>query len=183
MRAVPKCPKSTCLALCFQSAARFLPDYNCKIQELITASVNGPLTMGRSIDLIKASPIWHSRAVHKIAHQLNYQGFVVKAPVLTKVSKIAYHMFHDSFHPPGATYYRLEEVYQERWCKSVLLGGHVQYLTYTACENLKWLSRRVPSKVHLANVRLHFNGWHTIGDINGNSPCVGFVRALALRIA
>ena len=40
-------------------------------------------------------------------------------------------------------------------------GGNTQYLAFTACSNLKWLSTRVPSRVHLANVRLHFNGWHS----------------------
>ena len=30
-----------------------------------------------------------------------------------------------------------------------------------ACKNLLWLGRRVPSRVHLANIRLHYNGWHT----------------------
>ena len=37
----------------------------------------------------------------------------------------------------------------------------MEFLTYTACNNLKWLSQQVPARVHLANVRLHFNGWHT----------------------
>ena len=70
-------------------------------------------------------------------------------------------MFLDHIHPPGSTYFRLSETYTNRWCKIVLTEGSVPYLTYTACENLKWLSHHVPARVHLANARLHFNGWHT----------------------
>jgi hypothetical protein len=70
-------------------------------------------------------------------------------------------MFSDCFHPPGATYCKLGSIYRDRWVKSVLYEGYVPFLTYTACSNLKWLSTKVPARVHLANVRLHFNGWHT----------------------
>ena len=70
-------------------------------------------------------------------------------------------MFLDYFHPPSATYNRLAEVYEKRWCVSSLPGGYVPYLTFSACSNLKWLSKQVPARVHLVNVRLHFNGWHT----------------------
>ena len=31
----------------------------------------------------------------------------------------------------------------------------------TTCKHLRWLSRRVPPRVHIANTRFHFNGWHT----------------------
>ena len=42
-----------------------------------------------------------------------------------------------------------------------MVGGYDQHLAFTACQTLKWLSSQVPARVHVANVRFHFNGWHT----------------------
>ena len=40
------------------------------------------------------------------------------------------------------------------------INKHVLY-HMLGCIFLKWLSRRVPPRVHIANTRFHFNGWHT----------------------
>ena len=61
----------------------------------------------------------------------------------------------------GACYYKLLEVYRERRCKSIFIGGNEQYLAFTAIENLKRLSSQVPARAQLVNVRMHYNGWHT----------------------
>ena len=161
LKAIPKCPHAVSLAFCFKSAAQHLPDFSVKIQGLVLASCDGPFRVGQISEIVKASPAWHSKMVHGMADALQYRALCARAPIYIHVHNIAYNMFFDKIHPLGATYYRLEAIYSQRWVQSVLIGGHVPYLTFTACENLKWLSLQVPARVHLANVRLHFNGWHT----------------------
>ena len=54
----------------------------------------------------------------------------------------------------------MEECYRFRWCR--LLGNPTPgKLAFSAATQLKWIGKRLPSRVHLANVRFHFNGWHT----------------------
>ena len=40
-------------------------------------------------------------------------------------------------------------------------NNRVRQLTTRAIKHLKWLGKRVPPRVHQANIRLHLNGWHT----------------------
>ena len=83
-------------------------------------------------------------------------------------------MFLDSLHAKGAVQEVLRSQYKQRWCAPSLItvrlaGRSIRFLsdamwsrlTSKACKNLVWLSRGVPARVHLANLRLHFNGWHT----------------------
>ena len=150
LKAVPRCPQSVCLAFCFKSAAQHLPDFASKIKDLVSSSDDGPHTIRHTIEIVKASHMWHSKLIHEMGETCHYKELCARASVHTHVHNIAYNMFFDSIHPPGATYYKLEGIYALRWVKTVLIDGYVPYLTFTACENLRWLSSQVPARVHLA---------------------------------
>ena len=79
-----------------------------------------------------------------------------------KVQNIAYDMFLHHLHPPGSVHTLLMDKFTERWHKKgVLEHMSRQYFSQTSCHVLSSMSTLVPARVHLANVRFHFNGWHT----------------------
>jgi len=169
LKASPRCPQAASLALCFQGCCKHQADYERRIADLKRVGygcehlpfAQWSQRREQCDELIQKSPAWHSKTVHELGKEYGYNDLCARAPIHIKVSNLAYSMFLDRLHPPGVVYYKLETIYQKRWCPSVLPGGNPQFLAYTACRNLKWLSMQVPSRVHLANVRLHFNGWHT----------------------
>ena len=78
------------------------------------------------------------------------------------VNRIRYDAFHSNICMIGATINKLRAVYDKRWCRPHLLSEtNVARVAMTAVKNLKWLARRVPPRVHIANVCFHFNEFHT----------------------
>jgi len=171
LKACPHSPEAYCLACTFQGTSKFVSDYKLMISRLADVSCSGPIPVRRCWEVIRFSAASQSKQVHDRADELRYKELCAKAPIRTKVHHIAYHMFLDHLHPTSACYYRVLDAYHNRWCKDIFVGGNEQYLAHTACLNLKWLSTQVPARVHLANVRLHLNGWHTERRYQRNSVC------------
>ena len=58
---------------------------------------------------------------------------------------------------------KLTTIYKNRWCKPHLVNENsIAAVAMTACKYLRWLSRRVPPRVQIANTRFHFNAFHTL---------------------
>ena len=82
-------------------------------------------------------------------------------------------MFFKSMHTHKAAQVLLEWHYADRWCKKhVIPSLKAPGLAACACANLLWLSSRVPSRVHIANLRWQFNGFHTAARYQRKSRCV-----------
>jgi hypothetical protein len=79
-----------------------------------------------------------------------------------KLSQALYGLLFDYVHAPNSTILRLQQCYETRWCKpGMLSGSDFVGIANVAAERLLWLSKRVPPRVHAANVRMHFNAFHT----------------------
>jgi hypothetical protein len=115
----------------------------------------------------------HSKYVMAEAHELKFKVKVSKAKIKTDVNKIAYDMFFDSTRPKCSLPVALKEIIRNRWCEfgfirlPALSGSRwnqealLSILAQRSVAKLRSLSKCVPPRVHLSNVRLHFNGWHT----------------------
>ena len=115
----------------------------------------------------------HSKQIMAEALNLKYKQQIRQANIKTDVNKIAYKMFFDDTHPKNSLLRTLKEMMRNRWCKcgfirlpvisesrwnqEALLG----ILAQRSLTKLRLLSKWVPPRVHISNVRLHFNGWHT----------------------
>ena len=126
------------------------------------------LPAAQAIRVICNSPQFHSKRVNEEAVKLKYDKHLIKAPTQRDVGRVAYDMFFDSLHKEGSARLVLISRYRERWCSPDFIQTRVRLapdiwhrIGVVACKNLLWLGRRVPSRVHLANIRLHYNGWHT----------------------
>ena len=124
--------------------------------------------------ILHNTPYHHSKIINEQAEQLKLTQHIYRARTRKDVNRIAYEVFFDILHEKGAVQQVLRTQYKQRWCAPSLItvrlaGRSIRFLsdavwnrlTSKACKNLLWLSRRVPARVHLANLRLHFNGWHT----------------------
>ena len=80
----------------------------------------------------------------------------------TDLSKATYISFFNYFHTPGSVHSLFAERYGSRWCKADCLDSdQIEKLANVAVGNLKWLSKHVPPRVQMSNIRLHLNAWHT----------------------
>ena len=77
-------------------------------------------------------------------------------------------MFFNILHKEGDARVVLIKRYRGRWCAPDFVQTRLRLapviwhqIRMVACKNLLWLGRRVPSRVHLPNIRLHYNGWLT----------------------
>ena len=101
------------------------------------------------------------RILHDRVQKVGLQQALVKATPI-EANRIVYDMFFKDVYENGAAVKRLEEVYRHRWCKPHLLSSYrPSALACSAARNLRWLAKRVPPRVHIANTRFQFNGWHT----------------------
>ena len=132
-----------------------------KVRALEECVFAGPVPYVEALNIIQTSPVWASKLIHERADTLKFKSIIARAPIHEKIHRVAYGMFFESLHPAGSVFYKLINVYSERWCTEFFETRYAEYLTYTACQNLKWLSLHLPSRAHLANVRFHFNAWHT----------------------
>ena len=82
-------------------------------------------------------------------------------------------MFFKSVHPNAPAQVLLARVYAERWClRNVVPSMEAPGLASLACSNLLWLSSRVLSQVHSANLRWHYNGFHTAARYQRKGRCI-----------
>ena len=173
MKSVPRCPVSACKALCLNTTCKFANDYVSKLDMLLGAASQGEATLVDVARVIYSSPLMHSKCVMAEAYHLNYQQKIRKAKIKTDVNKIAYSMFFEHTHPKNSLLQTLKEVMRNRWSKCGFIRlpvisesrwSHEALLHIVAQRSLtklRLLSKWVPPRVHISNVRLLFNGWHT----------------------
>ena len=73
-------------------------------------------------------------------------------------------MFFDSVHPRGVVEKMLTCHYTTRWfaqAAATIPEAWFLQMGKAGGKHLRFIGQCVPSRVHLANIRLHFNGWHT----------------------
>jgi hypothetical protein len=168
MKASPRCPQSACKALCLKASRKFLPHYAEQLRVLEETADRSPLPAAQLLQVIRDSPQYHSKHVNDEAVRLDYDRHIYKATTRQDIGRVAYDMFFNSLHEKGAARDVLVMRYRERWCSNDLIRVKARptpdiwhRIGSVACKNLLWLGKRVPSRVHLANIRLHYNGWHT----------------------
>ena len=111
---------------------------------------------------MSGSPYTCCRTVHTKCEQVRLSHKLVNTIEHGAIHRIIYKAFHEQIYKVGATTCKLISVYTNRWCKPHLINEfNVAAIVLTACKYLKWFPRRVPPRVHIANTRFHFNGWHT----------------------
>jgi len=78
------------------------------------------------------------------------------------IKKFVYSALFDRAHPKATLFQRFDMAYRTRWIKPGCLNDpRPRVLSERAIGRLAWLSQHVPPRVHIANVRLHLNAWHT----------------------
>ena len=197
MRSSPRCPRASCKALSLKTSRRFLPHCDQNVADLESIAekssqefIDPPSTLRHFLGIIHSSPAYHSKIVNQGALGLKFPRLISRAPVKTDITKVAYDVFFDNIHPKGSAQLVLAQRFRRRWCSDSLVHVKSRHdktwsqLAGLACKYLHLLSRRVPSRVHLANVRLHYNGWHTEARCQhrSNSKCV-FCRGRTQKIA
>ena len=160
LKATPRCPAADGLSTLLRTSMGFLRDWETKLETLYEAMGEGTVSLRAGCEIILNSHCGQSKLVHDIIHKYGVKKALFRFGRGGITHKAFYEIFFKCIHPPGATIARLEECYRFRWCR--LLGSNTPMkLAVSAATHLKWLGKRLPSRVHLANVRFQFNGWHT----------------------
>jgi len=101
----------------------------------------------------------------------------LQASGIVNINKTAYNMFFVSFNKNRAAVLRLEEVYRKRWSTFTILHlPQPHKLAKSAAKQLRWISKRLPARVHRACVRFQFNGWHAGRRYQRRDPCCMFCK-------
>ena len=160
MQASPRCPHASSIALHYNTCLRFMPDYMTKYHTLY--ALLGILRYRDGMKVLADSPISSCQAVHDMMRQPCVQREIQKNVSSAGVAAATYQAAFNHLHPIGSVQQQFDARYRERWCKKKLVSSpKVALMASTAIENLKWLSKHVPPRVHMSNVRLHLNAWHT----------------------
>ena len=160
--AVPKCGESRGYQMLYNATLKHVPDFVSNLLVLDEAWKNGNLNVAAASHTITNSPYAYCRIVRTVADRVRIPPKLQAAPDNLHVNRIIYEAFHSNIYTSGATITKLKSVYTKRWCKPHLISDkNVAGITLTKVKCLKWLARRVPPRVHIANTRFHFNGWHT----------------------
>ena len=158
--ATPTCVEVSNLQMCYSGLIKHVPDFETKRQDLNFIFGNSSRELS-DCSVISSSPYANMRILHDRVQKVGLQQALVKATPV-EANKIVYDMFFKDVYEIGAAIKRLEEVYRHRWCKPHLLSSYrPSALACSAARNLRWLAKRVPPRVHIANTRFQFNGWHT----------------------
>jgi len=139
---------------------------------LENAFQDGERSLAVGAGIVKASPFWVCKSVLELPVTQSLRRSVRPLPPHQTLHQAAYDQYFDSIHPPGATLSRIDACYRKRWCSSNLINNkRIHHLAHTSCKYLRWLSKRVPPRVHIANVRFACNGWHTGRRYQLKIPC------------
>jgi len=137
-----------------------MPDVMTKYNHM--HALLGILRYCDGMEVLADSPIKSCMAVHEVMWQPAVQRDIQKHMSSAGVAAATYQAAFNHLHPAGSVHQQFDARYRERWCKKKLVSSpKVALLASTAIENLKWLSKHVPPRVHMSNVRLHLNAWHT----------------------
>ena len=171
LRASPRCPKSVCKSSLLRCSLRFMPKFQVKLKELDTAILRSHIPYTKCLDVIQKSVHWHSKSIQEEATKLRFDSVMFNAPIKADANKLMYNMFFDSIHPKGVVEHLLAHHYSSRWFAGtsfktasgvlVPIADVALEMGNKGCKHLHFVGTCVPSRVHLANVRFHFNGWHT----------------------
>ena len=99
MKSVPRCPVSSCKALCLNTSCKFSSDYATKVKALLEAAAQGNSPLVEVARVLYSSPSMHSKHVIAEASGLGYQQKIREARINIDANKIAYQMFFDNTHP------------------------------------------------------------------------------------
>ena len=133
---------------------------------------DGGVSVSTVATVLDRSPAWQCKLLDEITDIPWVKTIILKDVTELGISRAAYNAMFNFFHPAGSIQELLRNKYQERWAKHHLLNScQLQELVDKAVRNLAWLSKPVPPIVHMSNVRLHFNGWHTHRRYQRNLPC------------
>ena len=159
--ASPKCVQATALQILYSAQGKHNPDFNTKLHFLNEELQSNAIPVGSAVFTISSSPYSCSRRLHEQMQMLGLARKLMHA-LPREVNSIVYNTFFDDIYTIGAATLRLENVYRTRWCTPRVLSLlRPAALAAKAAKNLRWLAKRVPPRVHIANTRLHLNGWHT----------------------
>ncbi len=161
LKAVPRCPTAAMLAITYNTTIRFGFDLNSKLN-ILNNSISGDISYIPCLNLIQASPYRFQKDVWNLGDMPSIKGNITELTKETDMSKAVYRSFFNHFHPPGSVLSLFADRYGSRWCKADCLDSdQTEKLANVAVGNLKWLSKHVPPRVHMSNIRLHLNAWHT----------------------
>jgi len=162
MKAVPRCIVSQVQTINYMSARQCLLSAGSKVA-ILENDIGEHLTLTEVQHSISA--ISHSLFGHASRTQVLIQSIVdVRSlpPERHEIKKIVYDAVFDHAHPRVTLLHRFDSAYRTRWIKLGCLNDHrPRVLSERAISRLAWLSPHVPPRVHVANVRLHLNAWHT----------------------
>jgi len=161
-----RCTEAANLQLCFAAIPKHVPDFMtklCTLEHCVGENI-ALGTFGTIPTVIKNSPYACCRIVYQKAVNLKIPEHLaaLQPSEIASINKTTYNMFFDSIYKKRAAVVRLEEVYRKRWCAYAILNiPQPRKLAENAAKQLRWISKRLPPRVHLACVRFQFNGWHT----------------------
>ena len=141
---------------------RFVPDWATKLSILDAAFSGGCRSLARGSKVIRNSPLWTCRTVFDLAENTGLMRSTKPLHPKQTVHQLAYEHFFNHVHPSGAAQERIDVCFRNRWRHLYLFNVYdIPKTTARTCKNLRWLAKRVPPRVHIANVRFVCNGWHT----------------------
>ena len=159
LQAVCRCPISHLEAQFWRGGLTFMFDFQTRLSQLFTASASDQAPgINTALEGIHNSP-YHLYFLFR--NHLSSIGALHSLDNSTpgKIAQQMYNILFDSNCPKGSSFKRLEKSYSPRLNLppfNIPRSAH-----HNAAKVLKWLSSRVPARVHNANVRLHLNGFHT----------------------
>jgi len=159
-----RCVLSANLQCMYTTIPRHVFDFATKLHTLESSLSDNAVLCRPLFNVISDSPYACCRIVSNEAQRLHIQRHLVDVQVCDKINfnKTIYNSFFNSLYHKHASIIRLEEVYRKRWCKQSLLNTpQPQKLATAAAKHLRWISKRLPPRVHIACCRFQFNGWHT----------------------
>ena len=161
-QASPKCAETCGFQICYCTTLKHIPDFETKLSKLSVAHADGSCSLRQGTQVINQSPYACCRIVHAKSVKIELVKALRLVSTVNNTNKMIYDCFFDSIYKRNATLIKLEQVYRDRWCKTQIMNfPRPAVLAQSAGRVLRWLARRVPPKVHTANVRLHFNAFHT----------------------
>jgi len=161
--AVPKCVESLGYQLMYCAIAKHVPDFETKLRDLNAHLLVSDTHVLSVASVVSKSPYACCRIVHTMADRLGLPQRLASAANEPNKNTIIYRAFHSNIYTVGATINKLKTVYANRWCKPHLISeARVAGVALSAAKYLRWIARRTPPRVHIANTRFHFNGFHTL---------------------
>jgi hypothetical protein len=162
MKAVPRCIVSQVRTINYMSSRQCLLSAGSRVA-ILEKEIGDNLTLAeadRSMSAIGHSPFGHaSRTQILIQNILDMRALPRERH---DIKKIVYNAVFDHAHPKATLLHRFDTAYRTRWIKlGCLNDSRPRVLSERAISRLAWLSQHVPPRVHVANVRLHLNAWHT----------------------